>query len=387
MARPSVRSISKPGRKDEDMNSKITQSVLLAVCVAVLFATSSALAAPPPLTSGPDLLDKMLGEGWQIAAPGVLERKIEGHRTETFAMGAEGFAWMVKQTQSQLGMVLDQYRAHPTPRLRRTIRSLEAEIAKLQSYSSALKGDSSSQALVEGCDFSYGAHADAYPTRPTQGVRADGDAYFYNNCGYIGDTYAYAYARATLNGVETTVTQTHPNSGTNVSSYATASVAGNTNCYSYGLGRVTSFDLGISYQTADENFICPLNLTATINGPTSVYIYNYACKTVTWTSTVGGGTPGYTYAWYIDGYFAGSGSSLSRTYCGNGTAYTNTENLSLTVTDSLGWTASDTHTTYIYFRVTIDPCLTSSDEKALPQPCCQSSTTTDAVTGEIICPY
>jgi hypothetical protein len=369
------------------MNSTIRQSVLLVVCIAVFLAAGSLLAAPPAPTGGPDRLDQMLAEGWQPIAPGVLERRTEGHRVETFAMGADGFTWVVRQTQSQLGMLLDQYREHPTPRLRKTIRSLEAEIAKLQSYASALPGDFS-KAIAEGCDFSYGAHADAYPTRPTQGVQADADAYFNNTCNYTGDTYAYAYARATLNGVETTVTQTHPNSGTNVSSAATASVAGNTNCYSYATGRVTSFDLGISYQTADENFICPADLRATINGPSSVIIYDYNCKTVTWTSTVSGGTPGYSYAWYIDGYFAGSGSSLSRTYCGNGTTYTNTENVSLTVTDSIGWTASDTHTTYIYFRVTIDPCLTSPSEKALPQlPYCCPYYTTTGESAQIICPY
>jgi hypothetical protein len=367
------------------MNSKAIWSAFLAVCVAVLFAAGP-LAAAPPLNGGPDRLDQMMAEGWLPVAPGVLERRTEGHEVETFAMGAEGFAWMVKQTQSQLGMLLDELRVRPTPRLRKSIRSLEEEIAKLKSYAAEFKGEFSGEA-VSGCDFSYGAHANAYPTRPTQGVRADGDAYFYNNCAYVGDTYAYAYARATLNGVETTVTQTHPNSGTNVSSYATASVAGNTNCYSYSLGRVTSFDLGISYQTADENFLCPANLTATINGPASIIIYDYACRTVTWTSTVGGGSPGYTYAWYIDGSFAGSGSSLSRTYCGNRTTYTNTENVSLTVTDSVGWTASDTHTTYIYFRVTINPCLLSEGEKALPQPDCCYYPASPTEAAEIICPY
>jgi hypothetical protein len=299
-------------------------------------------------------------------------------------MGPEGFAWMVKQLQAELGLLLDELRVRPTPKLRKTIRDHQAEIAKLQSYASALKGDYSGQAAA-GCDFAYGAHADAYPTRPTQGVRADADAYFNNTCGYVGDTYAYALARATLNGVETTVTQTHPNSGTNVTSAVTASVAGNTSCYSYSTGRVTSFDLGISYQTADENFDCPANLTAVINGPTSVTIYNYYCKTVTWTSTVSGGTPGFSYAWYIDGYFAGSGSSLSRTYCGNNTNWTNTENLSLTVTDSAGWSASDTHVTYIYFRTKyIDPCLATSEEKALPPPpeCCQYPIL--SASGEII---
>jgi hypothetical protein len=361
------------------MNHRI-QSVFLVLFVALLFSAGSALAAPPQLTGGVDV-DKMLAEGWQPVAPGVLEWKTEGNRVETFAVGAEGFAWMAEQLKAQLGFLLDQYRVSPTPELLETIHSLEAEVAKLQSYAEGFKGNSSTQAL-EGCDFSFGAHADAYPTRPTQGVGADADAYWYNNCGYVGDTYAYVLARATLNGVETTITRTHPNSGTNVSSNVSATVPGDTNCYSYALGRVNQFDLGISYQTADENFICPPNLTATINGPTSVTIWDYACKTVTWTSSVSGGTPGYTYAWYIDGYFAGSGSSLSRTYCGNGTAYTNTENVSLTVTDSVGWTASDTHTTYIYFRVTIDPCLAQEKDALLPPPCCVYSPTPD-----LICPY
>ncbi len=337
------------------------------LAAAVLLFTAVPVFAAPPGT-GPDRLDQMIHDGWSPVAPGVLQRSKGGHKVETFAMGPEGFSWMVGEIQAQLGFLMDEYRARPTPQLRRTLRNQRAEIAKLQSYVLTLKSAALTEALLPGCDFSYGAHADAYPTKPTQGVRADADAYFNNNCAYTGDTYAYAYARATLNGTTTTITQTDPRTGSNISSYATAAVAGTVDCYSYSTARVTSLDLGISYSTADENFACPVPLAVTINGLTSVTIYDYACKTVTWTSTVSGGTPGYSHAWYIDGYYVGSGSSISRTYCGEGVVYNDTENVSLTVTDSLGWTASDSHTTYIYFRTTyIDPCLAAST-KRLPCP-------------------
>jgi hypothetical protein len=339
------------------------------LAAAVLLFTAAPVFAAPA-GAGPDRLDQMVEDGWSPVAPGVLQRSKGGHKVETFAMGTEGFSWMVGQLQAQLGFLMDEYRARPTAQLRRTLRNQRAEIAKLQAYTLETKSAAPlTEALIAGCDFSYGAHADAYPTKPTQGVRADADAYFNNNCAYSGDTYAYAYARATLNGTTTTITQTDPDSGANISSYATAAVPGTADCYSYSTARVTSLDLGISYSTADENFVCPVPLTATINGPASVTIYDYNCALVTWTSTVAGGTPGYSYAWYIDGYYVGSGSAISRKYCGSGRAYTDTENVSLTVTDSLGWTASDTHTTYIYFRTsTIDPCLAEST-KALPYPC------------------
>src|SRR5262249_61035739 len=75
----------------------------------------------------------------------------------------------------------------------------------------------------------------------------------------------------------------------------------------------------------------PPPLTVSISSTTPVYISGTACQTVTWTASVSGGTSPYTYAWTIGGASAGTGSSVSRTYCGSNTNSTQTVNVGLTV--------------------------------------------------------
>jgi hypothetical protein len=168
-------------------------------------------------------------------------------------------------------------------------------------------------------------------------VGAIADAGFNSSCGYSGDTYAYAYARATLNGTTTTVTQEDPRTGASVTSHASATVNGTADCSSTANSYAQSTALGISYTTSDSNSLCPVTaspLSATISGPTSVF--GMLCKTITWTANVSGGTSPYTYAWTIDGASAGTGASASRHYC-NG-YYTATVNL--TVYDSASHNAA-----------------------------------------------
>lgn len=90
-------------------------------------------------------------------------------------------------------------------------------------------------------------------------------------------------------------------------------------------------------------------LSVTITGPTSVVI-PCGCDTVGWTANASGGAPPYVlYAWTLNGSAAGTNSpSLSQQYC-----YTGSEpiltfaNVAVTVTDSNGREASDTHVTSV----------------------------------------
>lgn len=89
--------------------------------------------------------------------------------------------------------------------------------------------------------------------------------------------------------------------------------------------------------------------SVTISGPTSVTI-GCGCGNVVWTANASGGAPPYVlYAWTVNGGAAGTNSStLTRTYCNNTShAVLLTENVAVTVTDSNGREASDTHVTDI----------------------------------------
>lgn len=107
-------------------------------------------------------------------------------------------------------------------------------------------------------------------------------------------------------------------------------------------------DLGISYSTAQDNYACPPPLEVTISGPLNVYISGYSCTQVTWTSTVSGGTPPYTYSWYQNGYLGGSGWRYTTWFCSDDSTWTETVNLSLKVDDSGGQSKTGYFTTYIH---------------------------------------
>jgi hypothetical protein len=329
--------------------------LILLIALAIPFAmpqTSS--AAPPASNPGQDRLNQMIADGWKPVANGVLKRNTGGNQVETFAMGVEGFTFAYEELRSQYGFLLSEFRKHHDPNVRKALVDVNQQMVRTQSDIQALQTSTLAAPPAAGCDFSYGAHANAYATTSVQGVQADASAYFNNNCGYSGDTYAYAYARAAIGTVTTTKTQTDPKTGANISSAATAAVAGSLDCYSYATARASSVDLGISYSTASENFSCPVvnpPPIVTVSGLSSTSIFGYTCKTVTWTSTVTSGTTPYvSYAWYENGYLVGNGgTSYSETFCGDDYTWTQTVNMSLTVTDSAGKTGTGAKTTYIYY--------------------------------------
>jgi hypothetical protein len=223
--------------------------------LAVVLAASTGFAMPQIDNTGQDRLEEMKQAGWSPVAPGVLQRSLGDHKVETMALGPEGFAWMAEQLQNRLGLLLEEYRVRPTANLRQAIGSQRRQIRRLREQSRILSLKPADQAKTS-CNETYAAHANAYGTAPNPGVRADASASFSNSCGYSGFTYAYTYASAKLNGTTTTLTQTDQDDGPSISSYATASLAGTAECYSFAYAEVTNSDLGISHSMVEENFEC-----------------------------------------------------------------------------------------------------------------------------------
>jgi len=88
-------------------------------------------------------------------------------------------------------------------------------------------------------------------------------------------------------------------------------------------------------------------LTASISGPLRPRLSDPAqCVDLTWTANTTGGTPSYTYSWYIgtSTTVQGTGSTLTRRYCGPQTV-----NVKLTARDSTATTADAAFTTTIVY--------------------------------------
>jgi len=307
-------------------------SVLL---LAVLVPGASALAQEEHRPG--DALDRMMAEGWTPVASGVLQRQGEGKRVETFAVGPEGLRWAVREVQSRLAFLRSEYQAYPSGDLRRAIRSLRGELAKLQADLETSRDEPLDQAL-EKCTVNHGASADAFPLSSAAGAGANASASFSTACAYDAETYAYAYARATANGVINTVIQEVPRTGANITSSATASVQGTSHCLSEAYAYARYTPANIFHSVSDSNTSCTVPLAVLIDGPSQVDFDETTpeCQDPVWSATASGGTPSYSYKWFVNGVQVGTGSSYSRSVCWWDGSFT----LSLTVTDSAGQSAS-----------------------------------------------
>jgi hypothetical protein len=89
----------------------------------------------------------------------------------------------------------------------------------------------------------------------------------------------------------------------------------------------------------------PSPVTASISGPATVALQTAGeCRSISWTASATGGTSGYTYTWYLgtSTTAAGTGSTLTKTFCG-----AQTINVKVVARDSGGSTDDATKTTTI----------------------------------------
>lgn len=309
-----------------------------AICLGLMTLVGGSrllAAANPEQLQADEIKTKMKAEGWKQISEGVFERQLGSNKVEHLGYGREGLAWTIGELNQRLERLRKENAAYPSEKLAKIIEDLSYKSAKARHElwrmdQSSAKGLSSVTAAVTGASCSsicYSATADAYPLTATQGVGAIADATFNSTCGYSGDTYAYAYARATLSGTTTTLSQTDPHTGTSVSSHAAATVNGGsvtgTACYSEASSYAQSSALGISYSTSDTNSSCPAaTCTAAISGTSYEYFSGLGCRSRTWTASVAGGCTASTYQWKIGSTVVGTGSTYTKSICPSTASFT-----------------------------------------------------------------
>ncbi|HSK77549.1 MAG TPA: hypothetical protein VLQ45_13950 [Thermoanaerobaculia bacterium] len=210
-----------------------------------------------------DLLVRLEKEGWKTSAPGVMQHTV-GSTVETLGFGDDGLRVKIQEMKAHLAFLRKEYSRHPSRELRQAIRAQRAEILRTQAAREAGELASSSEALVAAganCSANYDATGRTFPLA-SQGAGARADSYFDNPCGYTGEVYAHAYAKASsAANVVTISTQSDPapdtpRTGTHVSATAAVSVNGVKDCYSYSYSSVTSYDLGVTYSRSATNNAC-----------------------------------------------------------------------------------------------------------------------------------
>jgi hypothetical protein len=297
-------------------------SVSAALFVSILLPTRASYAQQlQPLE--PELVRQMLQEGWQKVADGVLQRTTDDRQTETFTYGEDGLRWTARRLEARLGFLQNEYNSHPSADLAGIIENIKAQLIDVdQSLKAGLgQAEMPTGEDIAACTISYDAQASASALTSSQGTAASAYANYSSTCGQLGNTYAYAYARATSGTLTTTHIQEDPKyNGTSLTSTGNVSSPGSTDCYSEAFARTWSPTLNIDYSVSQVNYSCPPPVSpfsVSASGPSDVYTDDYTpCQIVTWTATPSGGTSPYTYDWYIGGTYQASGSSLSRKYCG-----------------------------------------------------------------------
>jgi hypothetical protein len=323
-------------------------------CLAMVMA-QGVQAGQKPGSAWADVQVRLASEGWEQTHPGVFERKLGPTKTEHVAYGREGLKWSLGQLAKRLTVLLTEQDERPSEDVARAIQELTASLERGERELAELRVGNAEEAAsllaAPNCTISYGASADAYPLTSSQGVGAVASAHFSSSCGFTGNTYAEAYARATVGSTTTTVLRQDPKTGTAISSNVSASVNGGSGngltCLSSGYAYAQSSGLGISWSSYDSNNQCPApaNVSVAINGTEYEFFTSAGCRTRTWTSSVSGGTSPYSYRWTLNGSQVGTGSSYTGSVC----TPTGSRTFNLTVTDANGVVGTDSHSVWVEY--------------------------------------
>jgi hypothetical protein len=360
-----------------------SKRVCLAMLVFLALVLVKAGSAQELQPLEPAWLRQMYSEGWQKVQEGVLQRDTGGGRFETFGYGAEGLQWLAQKYEQQIQFFEEKYDAMPTEEVAALIDQLRDKVDSLNGEAQqATSAESFDGSVMEACSMSYDATVYAGPLTSSQGVTATADAYLHNDCGYVGNTTAYAYTYAIAGTLETTHTGVDPKGpGTWLDSHASESATGSTACESRAQASVEISSLGIFYAPPEAvNFSCPnvQPVVAAISGPATVTTdyYSSACANVTWTASATGGQPGYTYNWYIgtDPTVQGTGSTFTKSYCNTSQSVA----VKVVATDSSGQPDDATFTTAISYKGPITATISGPTSVSSSTSCTTVSWTVSA---------
>lgn len=330
----------------------------------------------------------LLAKGcWQQVTPEVYQRPVDNASYETVVFGADGLAWLLRVQEGQL-QLLESYRTETfNPDLEDVIaghialmeRNARLMVSQMQNTDlevplappgdlPALLGLDRVDKAGVSCDTTFGRDADAGPT--ATGPDAEANVSFSETCSYFfADVYCNAYAEGDTGPTFSFSGQTDdpPESSGSASCSAAASVSATSDCFSFGEAQITLMEEvtleetgSITHYIVKQNFTCrPPSVT--ISGPTSVFVSAFGCANATWTSSVSGGSPPFTYQWKYDGASVGSGTSYTRTYCNSfPTPFDRLffDTLTLDATDSEGVVGTDTHNVNVIYEGSgcSDPC-------------------------------
>lgn len=254
----------------------------LVLLLAMIIPGTSTLAQEQE-TEG-DALDKLMEEGWTVAAPGVMQRQGEGNKVETFAVGPEGLRWVIQELSLRVAFLKREYRTYKNEETRRAIVSFRGQIAKLRRDLSKVQDEPLSSAAENlKCGLAYDADAEAEHLTTTTGVRAIASAYFQNGCGYSGEAFATVTARATKNGITETITRMDPGAGSatsSISASVTATVEGTVDCYAEAYSYARYAAGNIFHSSFDTHSECPAPSTSNPFTYNSAYEQKQACYAI-----------------------------------------------------------------------------------------------------------
>ena len=308
-------------------------------CLVIMITGAQPGTAQLLVPQEPQWLIEMYEQGWQKVQEGVLQRSAGEGQVETFTYGEEGLQWTVESLKQQIHALQLTYDRQPSPELAETLDILRNQLGVASTRLGSGQVEEPSSAQMENCDFSMGAHvyAERLLGALSPGVTARADAYFHSNgCGFIGNTYANVTVEGNNGSVFTYKNQEDPKYGSSwLDSAAQLSLSSvTTACKSTAYARAWSDYPSFGYEaTRIENYDCRPDvqtLTVAISGTEHVFTNsNSPCANLTWTAVPSGGTPGFSYNWYVNGTYQGSGSQLTQQYC-----YNNTLNVSVQAFDS-----------------------------------------------------